>query len=143
VIPLGTVTALQQQSVHHVFPIPGRRHHYRVDIMSRRNNNQLPNNLPQLQNCIKRDPESYRDEFILQLRHFDAVLDVTKADPSACNRDYEDLVMFMAHVSHCYTELMADMPSKLVSLLRQYGNLLHPDVRLVSRSCTVMSDAEF
>lgn len=27
-----------------------------------RHNNQLPNNLPQLQNLIKRDSESYKDE---------------------------------------------------------------------------------
>ena len=30
--------------------------------MSGRNRNQLPNNLPQLQNVIKRDPESYKEE---------------------------------------------------------------------------------
>lgn len=27
-----------------------------------RHNNQLPENLPQLQNLIKRDPESYKEE---------------------------------------------------------------------------------
>ena len=104
--------------------------------MSRRINNQLPNNLPQLQNCIKRDPESYKDEFTLQLRHFEAVLDVTRTDPAACNKDYEDLVMFMAHVCHCYTTEMSDFPAKLVSLLQMYGPVLHPDVRLVNiQSC--------
>lgn len=30
--------------------------------MSGRQNNKLPNNLPQLQNLIKRDPQSYGDE---------------------------------------------------------------------------------
>ena len=30
--------------------------------MRQRINNQLPNNLPQLQNCIKRDPSGYKDE---------------------------------------------------------------------------------
>lgn len=30
--------------------------------MVKRNNNQLPNNIPQLQNLIKRDPLSYKDE---------------------------------------------------------------------------------
>lgn len=100
--------------------------------MSGRNNNQLPNNLPQLQNCIKRDPESYNDEFMLQLRHFEAVLDVTRADPAASNKEFEDLVMFMAHVSHCYTDQMTDFPNHLLSLLRSYGPLLNPDVRLVS-----------
>lgn len=30
--------------------------------MNKKHNNQLPDNLPQLQNLIKRDPASYRDE---------------------------------------------------------------------------------
>ena len=30
--------------------------------MSKKNNNKLPSNLPQLQNWIKRDPESYHEE---------------------------------------------------------------------------------
>ena len=33
-----------------------------VLTMSSKNNNKLPNNLPQLQNWIKRDAGSYRDE---------------------------------------------------------------------------------
>lgn len=31
-----------------------------------RHNNQLPDNLPQLQNLIKRDPESYKEEVSFQ-----------------------------------------------------------------------------
>ena len=100
--------------------------------MSRRNNNQLPGNLPQLQNCVKRDPESYKDEFLMQLRHFEAIVEVTQTDPGACNRDFEDVVAFLAHVSHCYSQEMASFPAQLVSLLQKYATVLHPDVRLVS-----------
>jgi protein SDA1 len=32
----------------------------------------LPTDLPLLQNLIKRDPASYRDEFLQQMRHFGA-----------------------------------------------------------------------
>lgn len=35
-----------------------------------RHNNQLPENLPQLQNLIKRDPESYKEEVSLQCNIF-------------------------------------------------------------------------
>ena len=38
------------------------------DVMSNRQSNQLPNNLPQLQNLIKRDAESYKEEFLQQFR---------------------------------------------------------------------------
>ena len=41
--------------------------------MAKRQNNQLPNNLPQLQNLIKRDAESYKEEFQQQFRHFQYV----------------------------------------------------------------------
>ena len=33
--------------------------------MVKRHNNQLPDNIPQLQNLIKRDPLSYKDEVSL------------------------------------------------------------------------------
>ncbi len=33
--------------------------------MSKRVNNKLPSNLPQLQNCIKRDPNGYKDEVFI------------------------------------------------------------------------------
>lgn len=35
-----------------------------------RHNNRLPDNLPQLQNLIKRDPESYKEEVSSQLYIF-------------------------------------------------------------------------
>ncbi len=45
-----------------------------LHTMAKRQNNQLPNNLPQLQNLIKRDAESYKEEFQQQFRHFQWVL---------------------------------------------------------------------
>ena len=38
--------------------------------MSKQESKPLSSNLPQLQNLIKRDPESYKEEFQQQLRHF-------------------------------------------------------------------------
>ena len=46
-----------------------------------RQGNQLPNNLPQLQNLIKRDSESYKEEFQQQLRHFNSTLAVFELSP--------------------------------------------------------------
>ena len=39
-----------------------------------RHNNQLPDNLPQLQNLIKRDPESYKEEVSFSHKHFNNIL---------------------------------------------------------------------
>lgn len=63
-----------------------------------RHNNQLPDNLPQLQNLIKRDPESYKDDFIQQYDHFKGVLEIFKLSPDKENKSLDELVMFLAQV---------------------------------------------
>lgn len=98
--------------------------------MVRHASNQLPNNLPQLQNCIKRDPESYKDEFMQQLEHINALLDVRRLDPSAPDKHLEELLMFMAQVCHCFKDEMRNFPGQLIDLLRSHGSVLHQDVRL-------------
>lgn len=64
-----------------------------------RHNNQLPDNLPQLQNLIKRDPESYREEFLQQYNHFLSILEVFRLNPDQQNKSLDELVMFIAQVS--------------------------------------------
>lgn len=63
-----------------------------------RHNNQLPDNLPQLQNLIKRDPDSYKEEFLQQYRHFLNLLEIFKFSPSEENKNLDDLVIFIAQV---------------------------------------------
>lgn len=63
-----------------------------------RHNNQLPDNLPQLQNLIKRDPESYKDEFVQQYNYFKNTLEIFKLNPEKENKSLEELVMFLAQV---------------------------------------------
>lgn len=64
-----------------------------------RHNNQLPDNLPQLQNLIKRDPDSYKDDFRQQYQHFLSSLEVFALDPSEENKSLDELVIFIAQVS--------------------------------------------
>lgn len=63
-----------------------------------RHNNQLPDNLSQLQNLIKRDPASYRDDFMQQYRHFLGILEVFQLNPDQENKSLDELVMFIAQV---------------------------------------------
>lgn len=63
-----------------------------------RHNNQLPHNLPQLQNLIKRDPESYRDEFLQQYRHFQSLVEIFRLNPAQENKSLDELVIFLAQV---------------------------------------------
>lgn len=63
-----------------------------------RHSNQLPDNLPQLQNLIKRDPESYKDNFLQQYKHYESVLEIFQLSPDKENKKLDELVMFLAQV---------------------------------------------
>lgn len=98
--------------------------------MSRRQNNQLPNNLPQLQNLIKRDPESYKEEFSQQLRHFSSTLQVFELTPTEFNDNLDELIMFLAQVAKCYPDDLSEYPQTLIDLLRKHSTVLNTDMRL-------------
>jgi hypothetical protein len=55
-------------------------------------------NLPQLQNFIKRDAKSYRDDFLRQLRHYESSMEILRLQPSQDVKDLADLILFIAHV---------------------------------------------
>ncbi|KAJ8338953.1 hypothetical protein SKAU_G00357390 [Synaphobranchus kaupii] len=98
--------------------------------MSGRNNNKLPTNLPQLQNLIKRDPQSYTEEFMQQYRHYQSNVQVFKLQPGKSNKELSDLVMFLAQVGHCYKEQLSGFPHELTDLLLGHHTVLEPDLRM-------------
>ncbi|XP_072310860.1 protein SDA1 homolog [Eucyclogobius newberryi] len=98
--------------------------------MSGRHNNKLPNNLPQLQNLIKRDPQSYLDEFLQQYRHYQSNIQIFKLQPDKPNKELAELVMFLAQVGHCYLEHMSTFPQELCELLLSFHTVLEPDLRM-------------
>ncbi|KAM3599533.1 uncharacterized protein V6R79_007514 [Siganus canaliculatus] len=98
--------------------------------MSGRQSNKLPNNLPQLQNLIKRDPLSYVDEFQQQYRHYQSNVQIFKLQPDKPNKELADLVMFLAQVGHCYLQQLSSFPQELSELLLSYHTVLEPDLRM-------------
>jgi len=102
----------------------------RIVVMAKRQSNQLPNNLPQLQNLIKRDSESYKEEFEQQLRHFNSTLAVFELTPDQFNESLDELVMFLAQVAKCYQEELSEFPATLVNLLEKHATILDGDMRL-------------
>uniref|UniRef100_A0A0K8TT54 Protein SDA1 n=1 Tax=Tabanus bromius TaxID=304241 RepID=A0A0K8TT54_TABBR len=94
-----------------------------------RHNNQLPDNLPQLQNLIKRDPDSYKDDFLQQYQHFLSTLQVFQLTPSEENKSFDELVMFVAQVAQCYPDECIKFPQLLVDLLKNHATTLHPNMR--------------
>lgn len=98
--------------------------------MAKRQNNQLPSNLPQLQNLIKRDAESYKEEFYQQYRHFQSTLQVFELKPDVFNAALDELVMFLAQVAKCYQDVLREFPQSLVELLQKHSTVIDPDMRL-------------
>ncbi|CUA77184.1 Protein sda1 [Schizosaccharomyces pombe 972h-] [Rhizoctonia solani] len=100
----------------------------------------LTSNLPQLQNLIKRDPVSYRDEFIQQWGHYDSIRRIfaLKPDDDAQAERFRELVTFISHVSQCYPKETAEFPTHLSELLLQSYSTLSPDTRKTLVSNLVM-----
>ncbi|KAJ8925114.1 hypothetical protein NQ315_001296 [Exocentrus adspersus] len=98
--------------------------------MVRRHNNQLPENLPQLQNLIKRDPLSYREEFLQQHQHFQNTIEVFQLSPEQPNKTLDDLAMFMAQVAQCYPKELQTFPQQIIDLLEKHNTVLDNDMRM-------------
>lgn len=98
--------------------------------MAGRHNNKLPNNLPQLQNLIKRDPQSYTEEFQQQYRHYQSNVQIFKLQPDKSNRELGDLVMFLAQIGHCYVQYLSTFPQELTELLLNHHTVLDSDLRM-------------
>ncbi|XP_054164284.1 protein SDA1 homolog [Oppia nitens] len=99
-------------------------------MTNKRVNNKLPTNLPQLQNCIKRDANGYKDEFNQQYDHYRSLLQVFQFNPSANDKNFQELVMFISHVSHCFPKDLSEFPNELMSTLKLFSANLNPDVRM-------------
>ncbi|KAL6448901.1 hypothetical protein ACFW04_000565 [Cataglyphis niger] len=95
-----------------------------------RHNNQLPNNLPQLQNLIKRDPESYKEEFLQQYLHYKSTLEVFCLEPTQFNKSLDELVTFLAQVAHCYPDDLKTYPQEIVDILQTHNNILDNEMRM-------------
>ncbi|XP_053608072.1 protein SDA1 homolog [Plodia interpunctella] len=103
-----------------------------------RHNNQLPNNLTQLQNLIKRDPASYKEEFHQQLAHFETTLEIFNLNPTQYNKKFDEQAMFLAQVAQCYLNEMKLFPQKIVDVLKRHNTVLHNDMRLSLCKCLIL-----
>ncbi|KAJ1954134.1 Severe Depolymerization of Actin, partial [Linderina pennispora] len=89
----------------------------------------LLNNLPQLQNLIKRDPSSYREEFKQQLQHFEASLAIFELKPDEEAREFGEQINFLSQVAKCYPRDCMHFPDKLIGLLQKHYPVLNSDLR--------------
>ncbi|KAF4615384.1 hypothetical protein D9613_002888 [Agrocybe pediades] len=89
----------------------------------------LTSNLPQLQNLIKRDPISYKEEFLQQWNHYNSIRQIFKINPDEQAQHYRELVCFISQVATCYPKETAEFPSQISTLLLESYGVLSPDTR--------------
>ncbi|KAJ4985731.1 SDA1 domain-containing protein [Stagonosporopsis vannaccii] len=81
---------------------------------------------------IKRDPQSYRDDFSNQWQQYETLRDLFLQNPSTHGTglaDLKDLVEFVSHVADLYPDLTAQFPEDLQQILLQHHDVLEYELR--------------
>lgn len=90
----------------------------------------LPTNIILLQNVVKRDPQSYHEEFVQQYAHYEALRDIYLQSPQGADAsEFCDLVGFVLAVCTCYPKETASFPGELQTLLLEHHRALPAEVR--------------
>lgn len=100
----------------------------------------LPSNIVLLQNVVRRDPESYHEEFLQQFAHYESLRDIFLMNPSAAEKGTEfiELIGFMSAVCNCYPKETAQFPDELKNILLNNHRDLSPDLREKIIQCLTM-----
>ncbi|SCU92447.1 LANO_0E00914g1_1 [Lachancea nothofagi CBS 11611] len=96
----------------------------------------LPTNVILLQNLVKRDPKSYREEFLQQYSHYESLRDIfmlsameSQSADDTNTRQFVELVGFVSQVCSCFPEETANFPDELKQLVLDYHRSLPFEVR--------------
>ncbi|KAK6456080.1 SDA1-domain-containing protein [Scheffersomyces xylosifermentans] len=100
----------------------------------------LPTNIILLQNVVRRDPESYHEEFLQQYSHYESLRDIFLMNPSVADKatEFADLIGFVSAVCTCYPKETANFPDELKSILLNNHRDLSPDLREKIIQCLTM-----
>ncbi|KAJ3114522.1 Protein SDA1 [Phlyctochytrium bullatum] len=89
----------------------------------------LASNLPQLQNLIRRDPSSYKDEFMMQWRQWETAMKIFSFKPDEEAIEFGELITFLSHIAYCYPKETKEFPTQLMELLKKHHSVLAPSLR--------------
>jgi protein SDA1 len=81
---------------------------------------------------LKRDPQSYRDDFNNQYQQYETLRDLFLQNPSSADSGlvaFKDLVDFIAHVADRYPDLTAKFPEDLTQILLLHHEVLEYELR--------------
>ncbi|CAD6574798.1 MAG: Severe Depolymerization of Actin [Alectoria sarmentosa] len=89
--------------------------------------------LSNLQYKIKRDPTSYREDFLNQYSQYEHQRELFLQAPSSTTNDgivsIRDLIDFLAHIADCYPQDTAQFPQDLMHILSTHHEELEPELR--------------
>ncbi|CAD2221604.1 NUC130/3NT domain/SDA1, putative [Angomonas deanei] len=91
-----------------------------------------------LQNRTRRDPESYKEEFLAQLEHFIASSASILTHPTP-NPQYLAVLNYVCHVSHCFPKESRKVADIVLELLcSSKGNSLRTELRHALLKCLML-----
>eukprot|EP00808_Paulinella_micropora_P027286 g10817.t1 len=98
--------------------------------------------LLELQNLIKRDSAAYKEDFVLQYRHFESALSVFKLkgkpETHKSQKELAALISFLSHTARCFPKQSKEFPGKLLDLLTNHAETLDPLLRKTVVQCLIM-----
>lgn len=100
----------------------------------------LPTNIILLQNVVRRDPESYYEEFVQQYSHYESLRDIFLMNPSGASKgtEFGELIGFVSAVCDCYPKETSNYPEELKKLLLNNHRDLSPELREKIIQCLTM-----
>lgn len=102
----------------------------------------MPTNIILLQNVVRRDPESYHEEFLQQFSHYESLRDLYLINPTGVDAnsttEFIDLIGFMSAVCNCYPKETANFPNELKEILLNNHRDLTPELREKIIQCLTM-----
>lgn len=99
----------------------------------------LPTNIVLLQNVVRRDPESYHEEFLQQYSHYESLRDIFLMNPGSDDgTEFAELIGFVSAVCNYYPKETKEFPSELRSILSNNYKDLSPSLREKIIQCLTM-----
>ncbi|KND87700.1 Protein sda1 [Tolypocladium ophioglossoides CBS 100239] len=86
-----------------------------------------------LQYKIRRDPKSYKDDFLKQWEQYESQREIFLMSPTAATADsvesFHNIIDLIAHVADCYPQETQTFPDDLKTILTQHHAVIHPELR--------------
>lgn len=99
----------------------------------------LPTNIALLQNLVRRDPESYKEEFEQQYSHYESLRDIFLLSPSSDDgEEFAELIGFVSAVCPSYPKETESFPQEISTILSKNFGQLSPALRAKIVQCLVM-----